>query len=215
MRKYAVVFVHGLAKKPSPEKLEEIWRWGLERADTPAPFDGDNPGIYLDIQRLLAQAKVELGTLEGADQLLDEADQMSSKHPADLEYKAQEKDYNALRGRIRATVRANGQRECARRVNRLLPEKAACGAELLPRCHCACAAGASARPDSATDPSADRTGPRCPQTGNRGDPNMPPCLVQEFLFNSELGQLGNATEAPGKLDVTVCRLSRTQAAPSV
>ena len=31
MRKYAVVFVHGLAKKPSPEKLEEIWRWGLER----------------------------------------------------------------------------------------------------------------------------------------------------------------------------------------
>lgn len=50
MRKYAVVFVHGLAKKPSPVKLEEIWRWGLERADTPAPFDGDNPGIDLDIQ---------------------------------------------------------------------------------------------------------------------------------------------------------------------
>ncbi len=50
MRRYAVVFVHGLAKKPSPEKLEEIWRWGLERADTPAPFHGHNPGIDLDTQ---------------------------------------------------------------------------------------------------------------------------------------------------------------------
>jgi hypothetical protein len=26
MRKYAVVFAHGLAKKPPPAKLEEIWR---------------------------------------------------------------------------------------------------------------------------------------------------------------------------------------------
>lgn len=48
MRKYAVVFVHGLAKKPQKEKLEEIWRWGLERADTPEPFKGSNPGIDLD-----------------------------------------------------------------------------------------------------------------------------------------------------------------------
>ena len=30
MRRYAVVFIHGLAKKPSPAKLEEIWRWGTE-----------------------------------------------------------------------------------------------------------------------------------------------------------------------------------------
>lgn len=50
MRKYAIVFVHGLAKKPSREKLEEIWRWGLERADTPAPFDGNNSGIDLYIK---------------------------------------------------------------------------------------------------------------------------------------------------------------------
>lgn len=48
MRKYAVVFVHGLAKKPAPDKLEEIWRWGLERSDPPPPFDGGNPGIDLD-----------------------------------------------------------------------------------------------------------------------------------------------------------------------
>lgn len=48
MRKYAVVFVHGLAKKPPKKKLEEIWRWGLERDDTPEPFKGNNPGIDLD-----------------------------------------------------------------------------------------------------------------------------------------------------------------------
>lgn len=50
MKKYAVVFVHGLAKKPPLDKLEEIWRWGLERSDTPPPFDGNNPGIDLDTQ---------------------------------------------------------------------------------------------------------------------------------------------------------------------
>jgi hypothetical protein len=26
-KRYSVVFVHGLAKKPAPERLEEIWRW--------------------------------------------------------------------------------------------------------------------------------------------------------------------------------------------
>lgn len=61
----------------------------------------DTHGCDAVIQRLLAQAKVELGALEGADQLLDEADQIASMHLADLEYKAQEQDYNALRGRIR------------------------------------------------------------------------------------------------------------------
>ncbi|CRI57076.1 serine protease [Pseudomonas sp. CCOS 191] len=53
------------------------------------------------IQRLLAQAKVELGALDGADELLDEADRVATINPADLELKAQAKDYNALRGRIR------------------------------------------------------------------------------------------------------------------
>jgi hypothetical protein len=39
--------------------------------------------------------------------------------------------------------------------------------------------------------------------------DMPPCFVKEILFTSEPGQLGNVSEAPGKLDVTICRLSRT------
>lgn len=41
------------------------------------------------------------------------------------------------------------------------------------------------------------------------DNGASPCFVQEILFSSEPGQLGNVTDAPGKLDVTICRLSRT------
>lgn len=50
-QKVAVVFVHGLAKKPSPTKLIEIWLWALGR-DEPKPevFGGTNPGIKLDDQ---------------------------------------------------------------------------------------------------------------------------------------------------------------------
>lgn len=46
--KSAIVFVHGLAKKPPVEKLQEIWHWGLER-DNPMPnvFKPPNPGIRL------------------------------------------------------------------------------------------------------------------------------------------------------------------------
>jgi hypothetical protein len=51
MRKYAVIFVHGLAKKPPPAKLEEIWRWGLSRPDpNEEAFPNPNPGIDLDVE---------------------------------------------------------------------------------------------------------------------------------------------------------------------
>ncbi len=44
----AVVFVHGLAKKPTPDKLREIWLWALER-DNPKPevFGTSNRSIVL------------------------------------------------------------------------------------------------------------------------------------------------------------------------
>ena len=44
----AVVFVHGLAKKPPRDKLLEIWQWGLSR-DNPMPsvFLPPNTGIDL------------------------------------------------------------------------------------------------------------------------------------------------------------------------
>ncbi|WP_426106615.1 hypothetical protein [Massilia sp. TSP1-1-2] len=44
----AVVFIHGLSKKPSPAELKRIWLWGLER-DNPMPsaFPAPNRGVKL------------------------------------------------------------------------------------------------------------------------------------------------------------------------
>lgn len=50
-KRYAIVFVHGLAKKPPIEKLNEIWRWGLKRDDPKAEiFPAPNPGIDFDVE---------------------------------------------------------------------------------------------------------------------------------------------------------------------
>jgi hypothetical protein len=48
-RRVAVVFVHGLAKKPPPAKLAELWAWG-QRRDNPMPnvCAAPNPGIALN-----------------------------------------------------------------------------------------------------------------------------------------------------------------------
>ena len=47
----AIVFIHGLARKPSPEKLEFLWLEGLAR-DNPRPnvFAAPNAGIQLDLE---------------------------------------------------------------------------------------------------------------------------------------------------------------------
>lgn len=47
-REAAVVFVHGLARKPAPAKLQEIWLWALAR-DNPMPsvFPPPNAGFDL------------------------------------------------------------------------------------------------------------------------------------------------------------------------
>src|SRR4051812_5453656 len=41
-----LIFIHGLAKKPRPQKLEEIWLWALDQ-DNPKPeiFGNDNLGL--------------------------------------------------------------------------------------------------------------------------------------------------------------------------
>ena len=50
-KRYTTVFIHGLAKKPAPAKLEEIWRWGLSRPDPKGDvFPNPNPGIELEIE---------------------------------------------------------------------------------------------------------------------------------------------------------------------
>jgi hypothetical protein len=47
-RPTAVVFIHGLAKKPSPAKLQEIWLQGLAHENRmPTAFPPPNPGIDL------------------------------------------------------------------------------------------------------------------------------------------------------------------------
>lgn len=47
----AVIFIHGLAKKPAPDKLQEIWLWGLSR-DNPMPnvFAPPNSGVNLEVK---------------------------------------------------------------------------------------------------------------------------------------------------------------------
>jgi hypothetical protein len=50
-KRCAAVFVHGLAKKPAPDKLREIWLWGLSRHDPkPDVFASPNPGIDLEVE---------------------------------------------------------------------------------------------------------------------------------------------------------------------
>jgi hypothetical protein len=45
---YSAVFIHGLAKKPAPDKLREIWLWGITRDNpNPAVFAVPNRGINL------------------------------------------------------------------------------------------------------------------------------------------------------------------------
>jgi pimeloyl-ACP methyl ester carboxylesterase len=53
-KRCAVVFIHGLAKKPPIEKLKEIWKWGLERGDPKGDvFPNPNPGIDLGVEGVL------------------------------------------------------------------------------------------------------------------------------------------------------------------
>jgi hypothetical protein len=48
---YATIFIHGLAKKPAPDKLREIWLWGVARDNpNPAVFAAPNRGINLGSQ---------------------------------------------------------------------------------------------------------------------------------------------------------------------
>jgi hypothetical protein len=47
-RRVAAVFIHGLAKKPPPEKLQEIWLWGLS-IDNPRPDVFPPPNVGIDL----------------------------------------------------------------------------------------------------------------------------------------------------------------------
>jgi len=61
----------------------------------------DSRGGDALIQRLLVQSVVELGALDRADELLNEADKAAAASPEDLDFIVQAADNQGLRGRIR------------------------------------------------------------------------------------------------------------------
>lgn len=53
LKRAAIVFVHGLAKKPPPAKLAEIWNWGLSLENPrPAVFAPPNLGLDLSTENI-------------------------------------------------------------------------------------------------------------------------------------------------------------------
>ncbi|MGE0704258.1 MAG: hypothetical protein AB7F99_16365 [Vicinamibacterales bacterium] len=86
-RSAAVVFIHGLARKPSPDKLREIWLWALGR-DNPMPsiFAAPNNGLNLGTrgipQRLTYYADIFYGTDFESDETLEiQAEGLDSIEP--------------------------------------------------------------------------------------------------------------------------------------
>lgn len=77
--KAAVVFVHGLAKKPPPEKLQEIWLWGLGRGGPkPEVFGVNNPGIDLKDQGIAFSFTYWADVFYGTDYEADFRDQFEN-----------------------------------------------------------------------------------------------------------------------------------------
>jgi hypothetical protein len=74
--KAAVVFVHGLAKKPPPQKLQEIWLWALGRGGPkPEVFGVNNPGISLEDQGIAFSFTYWADVFYGTDYETDFQDQ--------------------------------------------------------------------------------------------------------------------------------------------
>ncbi|WP_271009038.1 PGAP1-like alpha/beta domain-containing protein [Paucibacter sp. B51] len=89
--KAAVVFIHGLAKKPPPEKLREIWLWGLGRSGPkPEVFGVNNPGLNLQDQGVDPSFNYWADVFYGTDYETDYRDQYenaieSAVTPANLD----------------------------------------------------------------------------------------------------------------------------------
>lgn len=106
MKDCAVVFVHGLAKKPAPAKLEEIWRWGLGRDDPRDDvFPNPNPGIDLNVEGVPAFFTYYADVFYGENYESDLASYYEADNAA-----IQIEDFEAVAGDLAAPVPAN-QRE--------------------------------------------------------------------------------------------------------
>ena len=66
-RTAAIVFVHGLARKPPPAQLQEIWLWGLGR-DNPMPgvFAPPNKGLQLADEGIVSRLNYYADVFYGA-----------------------------------------------------------------------------------------------------------------------------------------------------
>jgi hypothetical protein len=84
-RPYATVFIHGLAKKPPPDKLKEIWLWGLSR-DNPMPtvFVAPNPGIDLSTQGVPTRFNYYADVFYGIDYTTDFASYYEMDQTAEI-----------------------------------------------------------------------------------------------------------------------------------
>ena len=67
-RPSGVVFIHGLAKKPAPDKLKELWLWGLSRDNPmPAVFAPPNAGLDLPTKGVPQRFNYYADVFYGAD----------------------------------------------------------------------------------------------------------------------------------------------------
>lgn len=136
MKKYAVVFVHGLAKKPSPAKLEEIWRWGLDRSDPPPPFAGNNPGIDLDVRGVPARFTYYADVFYGEDYETE----FDSFYESESDAVVQEQNFDEVAGELVTPEPANAEEvkfleEVERKMQQAPSPDEPPGLEALPAAH--------------------------------------------------------------------------------
>jgi hypothetical protein len=92
-RRCAVVFIHGLAKKPPEEKLLELWHWGISR-DNPRPdvFAAPNPGINLGTKGVPSELNYYADVFYGTDYDTDIASYYEAEGDAEAEMAADNLD---------------------------------------------------------------------------------------------------------------------------
>lgn len=107
-KKAAVVFIHGLAKKPKPEKLQEIWLWALERNEPkPEVFGNTNPGINLDDQGILPSFTYWADVFYGTDYEKD----YSAQYEKGNEVTINAADYEVVAGELQSPTLSMPQEE--------------------------------------------------------------------------------------------------------
>lgn len=86
---YAIVFIHGLAKKPAPDKLLELWLWGIQR-DNPRPdvFAAPNQGIGLDDEGVPQELNYYADVFYGTDYVTNFDSYYEADASAEAEIKA-------------------------------------------------------------------------------------------------------------------------------